>query len=103
LLEKLYAGDSTYADADVEERHDSMDSEGAEGDNGEVGAELLARSRSARRQACEQYGPFDWLSQARQKSWKQSMMVESTEGEAFFVAASKDWKSVEFMYPKYAD
>jgi hypothetical protein len=44
---------------------------------GDEGAEVdaLARSISARRQACEQYGPVDSLSQARQKSWKQSMIV----------------------------
>ena len=45
-----------------------------DGDEGELGLELLAFSMSARRQACEQYEPsVHCLSQARQKSWKQSM------------------------------
>ena len=45
-----------------------------DGDEGELGLEWLAFSMSARRQACEQYDPsVHCLSQARQKSWKQSM------------------------------
>lgn len=76
---KWYAGgrmcvalDDDVDDADC---HDSRDDRGeTEGDVGGEGAEACAFSMSARRQACEQYGPVEALSQAKQKSWKQSML-----------------------------
>jgi len=58
--------------------HDRRDGAGWVGDADDGDGTGLARSRSAIRQACEQYGPLDSLldslSQARQKSWKQSMV-----------------------------
>lgn len=77
LSEKLYAGGSTNEelDADVADCHDMRAVDGPEGDCGDVGIDVVALSRSARRHACEQYAPLDSLSQARQKSWKQSMVM----------------------------
>lgn len=56
LSAKLYAGGRMKAepDAEVDDAHDSLDCDDPDADIGDVGAELLAFSRSASRHACEQ-------------------------------------------------
>ena len=53
----------------------------AEDNVGDVGVDVVALSSSARRHACEQYTvPLHSRSQARQKSWKQSIVAIDVGG-----------------------